>query len=220
VVSEVNSLKVIEKVANKIAPGRTPSFIEVHIIKALEIINAEKTIGRKGLSKSLGLGEGVVRTLLKHLTIEGLIETSRSGITLSESGKKAFLDLKSRISDGIEIPKSSLTVRPFDVAVLVRNVAHRVKYGLEQRDAAIKVGALGATTLVFCHNKITMPGVSEDIFKNIQPTYEILVTKLRPRENDVIIIGSADEKRSAEFGAMAAAFELIKMENCNDEVCI
>jgi hypothetical protein len=50
VVSEVNSLKVIEKVANKIAPGRTPSFIEVHIIKALEIINVEKTVGRKGLS--------------------------------------------------------------------------------------------------------------------------------------------------------------------------
>ena len=92
------------------------------------------------------------------------------------------------------------------------NAAHLIRSGLEQRDAAIKVGALGATTLVFSHNKLTMPGVNEDIFKGIQPVYDTLITELKPRENDVIIIGSATEIRSAEYGAKAAAFELLKTE--------
>jgi len=209
-VTEMNSLKVLEKVASKIALGRTPSFTEIHVVKALETICTKETIGRQRLSKLLELSEGATRTLLRHLKIEGLIETSRSGIALSKFGKEVLSDLKSNISDQVEIPESSLTIGPSNVSILVMNAAHLVRSGLEQRDAAIKVGALGATTLVFSHNKLTMPGVNEDAFKDIQPIYDILITKLKPRENDVIIIASATEKRSAEFGAKAAAFELLK----------
>lgn len=201
---------MIEKVASKIAPGRAPSFIEAHVIKALEAIDAEKGVGRTKLSEILGLAEGITRTLARHLRNEGLIEVSKSGIVLSKFGGKVFSTLRSRISEEIEIPRSSLTIGSFNVAVLVRNAAGSVKYGVEQRDAVIKVGALGATTLVFSRNKLTMPGVSEDIFQKIQPIHDALIFKLKPRENDVIIIGSADEKRVAEFGAKTAAFELLK----------
>jgi len=133
-----------------------------------------------------------------------------SGIVLSKSGEKVFSNLRSRVSEELEIPKSPLTIGPFNVAVLVRNAAGSIKYGVEQRDAAIKAGALGATTLIFSRNKLTMPGVSEDIFQNIQPIHDALISKLKPRENDVIIIGSADEKWAAEFGAKTAALELLK----------
>ena len=206
----MEALRMIEKVASKIAPGRTPSFIQAHVIKALEAIGAGKGVGRKKLSEILGLGEGATRTLVRHLRNERLIEVSKSGIVLSKFGEKVFSDLKSRISEEIEIPRSSLTIGSFNVAVLVRNAAGSVKYGVEQRDAAIKVGALGATTLVFSRNKLTMLGVSEDIFQKIQPIHDVLISKLKPRENDVIIIGSADEKRAAEFGAKTAALELLK----------
>jgi len=180
------------------------------VIKALETIGAREGVGRTKLSEILGLGGGAIRTLVRHLRNEGLIEVSKSGIVLSNSGEKVFLNLRSRISKEIEIPKSPLTVGPFNVAVLIRNAASSVKYGVEQRDAAIKVGALGATTLVFSRNKLTIPGVSEGIFKKIQPIHDTLISKLKPRENDVIIVGSADEKRAAEFGAKTAAFELLK----------
>ena len=159
--------RVIEKVASKIAPGRAPSFIEAHVIKALEAISAGKDVGRTKLSEILGLGEGVTRILVRHLRNEGLIEVSKSGMVLSKFGEEIFSDLRSRISQEIEIPRSSLTLGSFDVAVLSRNAAGSVKYGVEQRDAAIKVGALGATTLVFSRNKLTMPGVSEDILQKI-----------------------------------------------------
>ncbi|MCK4953386.1 hypothetical protein KAS14_06350 [Candidatus Bathyarchaeota archaeon] len=209
---KVESLRLIERVANKIAPGRAPSFVEVHVIKALEIIDTKKTVGRVRLSEMLGLGGGATRTLVRHLARERLIDVSRSGMTLSRFGAKIFSDIRSRMSEEIELPESPLTVRAFNVAILIRNIASLVKYGVEQRDAAIKVGASGATTLIFSSGKLTIPRASGDIFKNIQPIRDRLMSELKPKENDVIIIGSADNERSADLGAKAAAFELLKSE--------
>ena len=206
----MEALRVIEKVASKIAPGRTPSFIEAHVIKALEAISTGKGVGRTKLSEILGLSEGATRTLVRHLRNEGLIEVSKAGIAPSKFGEKVFSDLRSKMSEEMEIPRGPFTVGPFNVAVLIRNAAGSVKYGVEQRDAAIKVGALGATILVFSHNKLTMPAVSEDIFQKSPPIHDTLIAKLKPTENDVIIIGSANEKRTAELGAKTAAFELLK----------
>ena len=201
---------MIERVASKIAPGRTPSFNEAQIVKAIEIVGAYGTTGRISLSKELELGEGTTRTLLKHLKKEGLIEVSRQGITFSNQGRKLLSDLRSKITEGEEVPNSLLTVGPFNVAVLVRKAAHGVRRGLEQRDAAIKAGALGATTLIFSRNKLTMPYSEEDVFKGISSIHDMLVSKLSPRENDVIIIGSGENKTSAEIGAKMAALELLK----------
>jgi len=208
-------LEVIERVASKIAPGRAPSFNEAQVVKALEIIGAYGTVGRVRLSKELELGEGATRTLLKHLKKEGLIEGSRRGITFSEHGKKLFSNLRSKISEGIEVPNSALTVGPFNMAVLVRDTAHRVRKGVEQRDTAIKAGALGATTLIFSRNKLTMPSSEEDVFKGISSIHDMLVSKLDPKENDVIIIGSGENKTSAEIGAKMAALKLLRFESEN-----
>jgi len=186
------------------------------VIKALEIIGGAEAVGRIGLSKELGLGEGATRTLVKHLKNEGMIKVSKYGIVFSEYGKKLFSDLRSRISEGVEVPPSPLTVGSFNMAVLVRGVARVVRRGVEQRDTAIKAGALGATTLIFSRNKLTMPSIGEeDVFKGIPSIREILLSKLRPKENDVILIGSGENKRIAEIGAKMAAFELLKTESGN-----
>jgi hypothetical protein len=141
---------------------------------------------------------------------EDLIHVSRTGIILSELGKELLSDLRSNLSKEVEVPESSLTVAPSNMAVLIKNAAESVKYGVEQRDAAIKAGALGATTLVFRDNRLTMPEVGEDIFRNIQSIHDLLVAKLNPEEDDVVIIGSADDKRTAEFAAKTAALKLLK----------
>lgn len=206
----MESLKVIEKVARKLAPGRSPTFTEVHIIKALEIISGEEAVGRIKLSKMLGLGEGATRTLVKHLRSEGIVEILRSGIVLSDAGRKLLSVLRSKIGGEAEVPKSSLTVGSFNVAVLIRDKADVVTHGLEQRDAAIKAGASGATTLVFSRNRLAMPGIGEDVFQNIESIHDMLISELTPKENDVIIIGSADDRLTAEFGAKAAVLELLK----------
>jgi len=207
-------LEVIEKVAGKIAPGRFPLFTEAHVVKAIEEISIQKNVGRQKLSKELQLGEGAARTLVKHLKNEGLVEVSKLGITLSQYGRRMLSDLKAVLSEQIEVPFSSLTIGQFNIAILVRGKVKAVKYGLEQRDAAIMAGAKGATTLIFSKNKLTMPSASgEDIFKGDIALHNLLLSKLNPKEGDIIIIGSANEKISAEFGAKMAALQLLKSLN-------
>jgi hypothetical protein len=90
--------------------------------------------------------------------------------------------------------------------VLVREFGFAVRLGIEQRDAAIKMGAIGATTLLFKDNKFVMPASSNDSLKKERHVRKMLVEKLNPREGDVIIIGSADSnQKTAELAAKNAA---------------
>jgi len=212
----VEILEIVERVRGKIAPGRSPLFTEAHVVKALEEISSQKGVGRLKLSKELQLGEGAARTLVKHLKNEGLIEISKSGILLSEHGRRMFSSLRAVISEQIEVPSSPLTVGLFNVAVLIRGRADAVKYGLEQRDAAVMAGAKGATTLIFSKNKLTMPRAEEDVFKGNVTIRNLLLSKLNPKQGDVIIIGSADEEIRAEFGTKMAALQLLKTSSSSD----
>jgi len=206
-------LEVIERVTRKIAPGPAPSFNEAHVVKALEIIGKCGIVGRIRLSKEVGLGEGTTRTLLKHLKNEGITQSSRSGIFFSETGKKLFSDLRSKVSEGVDVASSPLTVGSFNIAVLVRDSAQAVGSGMEQRDTAIKSGASGATTLVFSGNKLSMPACVNDISESTSSLHDEIVTKLNPNENDVIIVGSGENRKQAEIGAKMAAIKLLKNNN-------
>jgi len=211
--SALRLLVVIERITRKIAPGPAPSFNEAHVVKALEIIGKYGIVGRIRLSKELGLGEGTTRTLLKHLKNEGMTKSSRSGISFSEEGKRLFSDLRSKLSEGVEVPSSPLTVGAFNIAVLVRNSAQAVGSGMEQRDIAIKSGASGATTLIFSGNKLSMPTREQNVSGNMPILHDELVTKLNPNENDVIIVGSGENRELAEIGAKMAAIKLLKNNN-------
>lgn len=207
----MKTLETLATVAAKIAPGRSPSFREAHVVEALEKINTDGTIGRLKLSRDLMLGEGEVRTLVRHLDKEGLIKISRSGISLSNAGKRLFSNLRTVLSEQVEMSSSPLTVGCVNIAVQVRQAANFVKYGLEQRDAAIMAGAKGATTLVVTKNGLIMPGTGEDVSK-ASSSFIAVLSRLSLKEGDIIIIGSADEKLKAEFGAKTAALELLKVK--------
>lgn len=209
----MNLLKIIEKVTRKIAPGPAPSFNEAHVVKVLELIDEHGNIGRIRLSKELRLGEGTTRTLLKHLKKEGITKSSRNGISFSEAGNKLFSDLRSKLSDGLEVPSSPLTLGSYNVAVLVRNSADWVGSGMEQRDIAIKSGASGATTLIFSRNRLSLPKGEEDICETMPKLHKKLVTQLNPKENDVIIVGCGENRTTAEIGAKMAAINLLKNNN-------
>jgi hypothetical protein len=210
----VDPLEVVDRVAGKIAPGRLPSFAEAHVIKALEEIGLQESVGRLKLSKDLHLGEGEARTLIRHLKKEGLIEVSKSGISLSATGRRLLIRLRTLMSEQLDVPSTPLTVGAFNVAVRVTGIRGLIKYGLEQRDAAMMAGARGATTLVFTKNRLTMAGTEEDVSKS-DPSILAALSKLSLNEGDVIIIGSADEKIRAELGVKTAALELLRSRNMN-----
>lgn len=84
-----------------------------------------------------------------------------------------------------------------DYLVLLKNYSFAIRSGIEQRDAAIKMGAMDATTLLYKDHKFVMPGAysSKDLLQ-IEPHIA----------NDMIIIGSDNKNsRIAEFGAKNAA---------------
>ena len=119
------------------------------------------------------------------------------------------------------MPKCSIALGKFNYVILLRNYGFAIKSGIEQRDAAIKMGALGATTLLYNNNKFIMPGAYSNNKDSLQiePTVaSLLIDKLEPGDNDAIIIGSDNESlRIAEFAAKnAALFTIMNHETHRD----
>jgi DNA-binding MarR family transcriptional regulator len=200
-------ITTLEKVTSRYAPSRVLSFDVVHVLAALQMMGKDNNrTSRNALCSGLVLGEGTVKTLVKHLKMQGLIETSNRGTKLTVKGKSICEGLLSAIPAEISLPKCSVALSRFNYAVLVRDFGFAVGLGIEQRDAAIKMGATGATTLLFKDNKFVMPANSDDSLKKEQEIRRMLIEKLNPKEGDVIIIGSAnDNEKTAELGAKNAA---------------
>ena len=72
-------------------------------------------------------------------------------------------------------------------------------------------GAKGATTIMFMRKRLIIPSVSDNVAKDF-PKATNQIAKLEPKENDVIIIGSAESLGKARYGTLAAAWTLF--EDC------
>jgi DNA-binding PadR family transcriptional regulator len=184
------------------AVGPLPRFAEVHVKRALELIAEHKTIGRKQLAKKLGVGEGSMRTILNQLKKQSLITSSRGGHALTAKGRRAL----GKPLEYVQVDAGDLTVGEVDVATIVRGAATKVKRGIEQRDEAIKAGADGATVLIFKAGELRFP----DGFAKVNENVEKLIKMFRPREGDVVIVGTGRDAAKAEAGAKAAARSLVK----------
>jgi predicted transcriptional regulator len=200
----VDPFNILYRLTGRTAPGRTPDFTEAFILVALKLIRKNK-IGRKQLSEILQSGEGTIRTLIKRLQDESLISTSRYGMELTEKGV-TLLDKIERILYGFEFPKTNLTVADNNYAILMKKGVQNVRYGIEQRDAALLAGAKGASTLVMKDSKLVMPGSGSSIDRESLETLRWLELE----NGDVIIIGSADSMLHAEIGAYSAALNLLE----------
>jgi len=183
--------------------GPLPRFSNIHVQMALDLISKHKRIGRKQITSKLGIGEGSVRTILDHLKKRGLITSSRGGHALTERGR-FFLG---KPPEFVQVDVGDLTVGKVNVATIVRGAAPKVKRGIEQRDEAIKVGANGATVLVFKNGKLRIKGGFARVGKEAN---KALIKALKPKEGDVVIIGAGKDLLTAEAGARAAARTLRK----------
>jgi predicted transcriptional regulator len=201
-------VRTLQTISSRYAPSRILSFDIAHIFKALQIIEERGHASRTLLCQELNLGEGAVRTLIKHLKMKELIETSNAGTKMSDKGKKFFAEILSCLPKGCSLPKCSIALGKYNYVVLLKQFSFAVKSGIEQRDASIKMGALGATTLLFSKGRFVMPNtnIMFDPLKKESAIHELLMKKLEPTEGDVIIIGSDDiNRQTAELAAKNAA---------------
>jgi len=204
----LKALTSLRRLAKEKAPGPPFTFTELHLARAVEIIG-EKAMGRAGLARALSLGEGATRTLIGRLTDGGLAISTKRGIRLTRSGLSILKELQRSFPKGAAVPRSPITVGLHNFGVLVRNGASKVRSGIEQRDAAVRAGAVGAVTVLFKNGFLYMPPAREFAVKGWKETARTIMEIFNPKDSDAIVICGAENMQQAEDGARAAAWTLV-----------
>ena len=209
--SSRKALQTIVALSRSSSPGPTPAFTSIHVSRAVMVIGGEGPIGRIELSRRLGLGEGAVRTIIKHLTARNFVDPAKEGCVLTPLGMTLYKSLRSKLSEIHPVNARQLSLDRANAAVLIRNSGVLVRRGIEQRDAAIRAGASGACTLVYRNGKLSMPKGEreESSLTSSDLLFEDLRKLFAPQEGDVIIIVGAPSIGLAEHAAMAAALSIL-----------
>jgi DNA-binding PadR family transcriptional regulator len=179
-------------------------FTDASVYWALHILSDGKRMGRKRLSEEIGVGEGSMRRILNTLKENNFVDIKQTGITITKCGLAYLSELPIRVLD---VDASRIVLGECSQAILVKGVSKLIDNGLQQRDAGIRVGALGCTTLVMRDNELILPPEwsidknEPEVAKNIKECSNMI-------DDDIIIIGSADNPIVAINAALTAAFEL------------
>lgn len=179
-------------------------FTDYNVYWALHLISDGRRIGRKRLASKVGIGEGSMRRIIETLRDWEMIEVKQTGIVITRTGLGFLEELPMRV---LNLSIGNLVVGEHQQAVLVKGVAHKIENGMQQRDAAIKAGSLGCTTIMMRDGVLFMPPNW-----NVDQERPSLANAIRynvdMEEGDIIIVGGGDRKSDAVNGALAAAFEL------------
>lgn len=201
-------VRALEKVATRYAPSRLLSFGAVHVLVALQLMQ-QGHASRDALCRRLGLGGGAAKTLVKHMKMRGLVETSNGGTRMTAKGRAVCQGIVSAMPAEMALPRSQVALGRHNYAVLLKEFGFAVGSGIEQRDAAIRMGATGATTLLYREGRFVMPDSGHDPLRKEPGLRKELIEKLEPEDGDAVIIGSADTGRVAELAAKDAALATI-----------
>ena len=185
-------------------------------------------IGRYRLQKELLIGSGTARSLIKKLneTINFItVLSDEKGHILTDTGLKFVNKIKQKFSLIDEGDTSILkeiiikSEKKSSYFCLVRNGADKISNGIDQRDAAIKIGGVGATCLIYNGRDLIFPSYSDfeseqdkmivekHIFNYISQLIDDKDFKLK--ENDVLIIGLGENSEKARLAALNAALTIV-----------
>lgn len=175
-----------------------------HVLKALQLLDGQRFVSRSAFCERLHIGEGAVKTLISHLREKKLARTVRSGTCLTDIGRRLAGEIAGAMPQESAIKRSSMFGGRYNHAVLIKDHAHAVRTGVEQRDHAIPYGASAALTLVYHDGRFSFPGEGNDALIHDKDASGVL-GKMGPEENDVIIVASADDPFVAEMAAKNSA---------------
>ena len=179
-------------------------FTDANVYWALYILSDGKRMGRKRLSEEIGVGEGSMRRILETLRQWEMINIKQTGITITRSGLGFLSEIPIRV---VDIDLKDSVIGDFSQAIIVYGAAKKIQNGMQQRDAGVKVGALGCTTVIIRDGALMIPPDW-----NMDKERPEIAAKIREvtniTEDDVIIVGSANDQHTAVVAALTAAFEL------------
>ena len=179
-------------------------FTDANVYWALHVLSDGKRMGRKRLADEIGVGEGSMRRILETLRQWEMITIKQTGITITRSGLGFLSEIPIRV---VDIDVRDAIVGDYSQAIVVYGVGKKIENGMQQRDAGIKVGATGCTTIVIRNGVLTIPPDWNMDEKNPAVAARVReVTNIT--EDDAIIVGSAYDQHTAVVAALTAAFEL------------
>jgi len=180
-------------------------FSDANIYWALYLLSDGRRIGRKKLADMVGIGEGSMRRIVDTLKEWGFILVKQTGITITKAGMSFLDQIPVRIVD-VQLGES--TVGEFTQGVVVLGVSNKIHNGMQQRDAGIKVGAQGCTTVVIRDGILSIPPDWNLDRESPEIAYRIR-KDAGLTQDDVLIVGSGQTHSMAVEAALNAAFELI-----------
>jgi len=179
-------------------------FGDTNVYWALHLLSDGKRIGRKVLAELVGVGEGSMRRILDTLKEWEMISVKQTGITITKTGHGFLNEIPVKV---LNMDFGDVVLGKYQQAIKVSGVASKIENGMQQRDAGIKMGASGCTTILFRNGILMMPP-DWDLVKERPEIAERIKKNVNLGQDDVIIIGGADNMHSAVNAALAAAFEL------------
>ncbi len=187
--------------------GPQPNYSLYHVWKCYHTLDEEGPLGRRALTKVLGIGEGSTRTMLKWMTKEECIESTTRGMALLPRGKEKLASVGIRI---MNLDFTELSVGRFNCGILVKGMAGKIRAGIEQYENSVRAGADSAVTLVCKDGKVVFPG--DERFPR-QDLVEPVRSVFGAEDGDAIIIGGASSYDLAERGAVSAGLGLVQSED-------
>lgn len=185
--------------------GSRPRYSDSDIFWTMYMMSGAERVGRKILCDELDMGEGSARNLLSLLDSCDLINTFQTGSVLSERGQELFDSIPIH-PVFIDIPEG--IPGRYHSTVIVRDKGPEITNGMRERNAGIRSGGLGCTTLVFRDGHLYMP--PDWNLDEKSPRYSEYLRSLDVMgPDDALIIGSADDAYTARTSAANAAFTLV-----------
>jgi hypothetical protein len=204
-------LTIIEEISKPKKRGAKPSFTPIDILRMIRIIDKYSLVSRIRISKELEIGEGTIRTIIRYLKHSHIIEVIRSGIKLGSKGKDIAKILNDTIIfEGFVDEKilEKLALAKFNYLMILRNLAHKIKKGIEERDIAIKYGTQALITLIFRQNSILFPD-GYPLGEEFSRFKQFILKEFNLANNDVILISCSEKGNNAINGTYAVLYHLL-----------
>ncbi len=193
--------KLLDIVTRK-GSSKILSFSIPHVFKALQILEGQKYVSRTVFCNELHIGEGAVRTLISHLKEDGVVDTIKAGTFLTTKGKNFAKKFSDVITKQCTIKSCNIAREKYNHVFLLKNYSKIICNGMDQRDYAIMYGAKSATTLSFENGKFVFPNETDDALNDDIITRDELLEKLKPEEQDIVIIASSEDSFVSEISAI------------------
>lgn len=172
-------------------------------------------LGRKTLTRILRVNEGSVRGILNGLKDHGYIYVDKAGVRITPEGSTELKERleKIRIKSVKDFPQEGLRIGPSSVAVLIRDVARRETLGLEERDQAVRAGAIGAVTITYYNGVYTMPGVYGNLEVEAPEWYRAISNTFKPEDGSYIVVVFGENHWVAVEAAFSVAVKISTSQN-------